>query len=177
MMFLQLTCALAGHAQEQPPPSMPEIVTDRPDITESSIAILKRSVQFENGLTWTNDRGKQTLGFSETLVRLGVSHRTEFAIVAPNRLHDLRGSGFASGFGDAAIGVKHQIGPPPGNIGLAVIAARSLPTEDGERNRTWEPTFWNGRSPNPGTHSSNTPAISLSAAGRSNWPTSGRRTG
>jgi hypothetical protein len=44
-------------------------------------------------MTWTNDRGKQTLGFSETLVRLGVSRRTELRFVAPNRLHGLRGAG------------------------------------------------------------------------------------
>jgi hypothetical protein len=46
---------VAFNRQSQPPTSDPEIVTDRPDITESAIVVPKGSLQFESGLTWTSD--------------------------------------------------------------------------------------------------------------------------
>src|SRR5580704_3974381 len=44
--------------QGQPPATDPEIVTDRPDVTESSIVVPKGSLQLENGLTWTKDHNE-----------------------------------------------------------------------------------------------------------------------
>ena len=54
LLLSAVTVAACG--QSQPPAAEPEIVTDRPDITESSIVIPKGSLQLENGLTWTNDQ-------------------------------------------------------------------------------------------------------------------------
>jgi len=92
------------NGQSQPPTSDPEIVTDRPDITESAIVVPKERLQFENGLTWTSDRGQTAVDLPETLVRFGVSDRTELRIVVPNYLDDLSGRASASGFGDVVIG-------------------------------------------------------------------------
>jgi hypothetical protein len=103
------------------------IVTDRPDVTESSIVVPKGSLQLENGMTWTSDHGFQTFDLSESLLRLGASTRTEIRIVVPNYLGEISGSN-ASGFGDIALGVKHQLGPLPGGFDLSIIAAVSLPT-------------------------------------------------
>jgi hypothetical protein len=105
-----------------------DIVTDRPDVTESSIVIPKGSLQFENGLTWTNDHSQSVLDFSETLVRLGLSDRTELRIVVPNYLEGLNARAPATGFGDVAIGMKQQLGPLPGDVDLSVIVALSFPT-------------------------------------------------
>ena len=60
----------------------PEIVTDRPDITESGIVVPKGSLQAENGLTLTSDHGQRTVDLSETLLRLGVGSRTELRLEA-----------------------------------------------------------------------------------------------
>jgi len=106
----------------------PEIVTDRPDITESGIVVPKGSLQAENGLTLTNDHGQHTLDFSETLLRLGVGSRTELRIVIPNYVNGFEGRAPASGFGDVALGVKQQLGPLWDGFDLSVIAALSLPT-------------------------------------------------
>ena len=126
---LCLVALTAGaYGQSQPPEASPEIVTDRPDITESSIVVPKASLQFENGLTWTSDHGQTTLDLSETLVRFGVSDRTELRIVVPNYLAGLSGPTAVSGFGDVAVGMKQQLGPLPGDFDLSVIAAVSLPT-------------------------------------------------
>ena len=123
VVALQAASACAQNSQASAPVSS-EIVTDRPDVTESSIVVPVASLQFENGFTWTSEHGTQSGDVPETLVRLGLLKRTEFRFVAPNYLL----GGLASGFGDLAIGMKQQLGPLPGGFDLSVIAAVSLPT-------------------------------------------------
>ena len=72
-----------------------EIVTDRPDVTEASTVVPVDSLQIENGLTQTTDHGAGTLDFSESLIRYGLSNRTEFRIEVPNVF--LRDAGLPSG--------------------------------------------------------------------------------
>jgi len=126
--LLLAAVTVAAYGQGQPPTTEPEIITDRPDITESSIVIPKGSLQLENGLTWTNDHGQQTLDLSETLLRFGVFDRTELRIVVPNYVAGLTGPTSASSFGDVAVGVKQQLGPLRGGFDLSVIVALSMPT-------------------------------------------------
>jgi hypothetical protein len=104
-----------------------EIVTDRPDITESAIVVPAASLQFENGVTWTAVHGSQTIDLSESLVRLGIFRKTEVRLGAPNFSRALFGIG-ESGFGDLSLGLKQQLGPLPGGVDLSVIAAVSLPS-------------------------------------------------
>jgi|SRR5579872_269885 len=127
-LALPLILGRANADAQTAPPTDSQIVTDRPDITESSIVIPKGSLQLENGLTWTTDHGTQYLDASETLIRIGLLARTEFRIVAPNLLSVVSGSPAPSGFGDIALGLKQQLGPLPGNVDLSVIAAVSLPS-------------------------------------------------
>ena len=112
-----------AYGQDQPPPVDPEIVTDWPDITESAIVVPKDSLQFENGATWTSDRGQTPIVLSETLVRFGISDRTEFRFVAPNYFDSLTRPNSTSGFDDIAVGMKRQLSPLPGDVDLAVIVA------------------------------------------------------
>jgi hypothetical protein len=77
--------------------------------------------------TWTSDQASQTFDVSESLIRLGVSTRTELRLVVPNYLGGITGAD-PTGFADMALGMKEQIGPLPGAIDLSVIVAVSLPT-------------------------------------------------
>jgi hypothetical protein len=120
--------SIVATGQIQIPRQDPEIVTDRPDITESSIVIPKASIQMENGVTWTSDHGQRTFDISETLLRLGVASRTELRFGAPNYTFGFTGRTPPSGLADLSVGVKHQIGPLPGGFDVAVIAAISFPT-------------------------------------------------
>jgi len=102
-----------------------EIVTDRPDITESAIVVPKASLQAENGLTWTNDRLDDLVTLCQTLLRLGLSDRTELRLTLPSySLGFSRGLG-SSGATDMSIGFKQQLGPLPGGVDLSVIVATS----------------------------------------------------
>lgn len=127
-MAMLLFAVLFGRsAQCQQMPDEPGIVTDRPDVTESSIVVPEGSVQFENGITWTKQRHDNAIDFSETLVRVGLLNRTELRLVLPNYSADQTASS-PSGFGDIAIGGKQQLGPLFGHFDLSVIVAVSLPT-------------------------------------------------
>jgi Putative MetA-pathway of phenol degradation len=107
---------------------VPEIVTDRPDITESSVVIPLGSIQAENGFTWTRDHRTSALDVPESLIRLGLWERTELRFTAPNYL-DRTGAPYRlSGLGDTSIGIKEQLGPLPGAFEVAVIVALSVPT-------------------------------------------------
>src|SRR5579864_9417726 len=127
-VLLLAALSATSRAQSLPSTADPEIVTDRPDVTESAVVVPKGSLQLENGLTWTSDLGAKTIDLSETLMRFGVSTRTEIRIVVPNYLGGLSSPDIASGFGDLALGLKQQLGPLPGGFDLSVIAALSLPT-------------------------------------------------
>jgi hypothetical protein len=105
-----------------------EIVTDRPNITESAIVVPKASLQAENGLTWTNDHLDNLVALCQSLLRFGLSDRTELRLTLPSySLGFSRGLG-SSGVTDISIGFKQQLGPLPGGFDLAVIVASSVPT-------------------------------------------------
>jgi hypothetical protein len=107
---------------------VPEIVTDRPDVTEASTVVPKDSLQIENGFTQTSDHGTGTLDLSESLVRYGLSDRTELRFDVPNLFFRDAGGQPVSGLSDLSFGIKQQLGPLPGNFDVAVIAALSFPT-------------------------------------------------
>lgn len=107
-VLLLLALSRACFAQSPPDATVPEIVTDRPDVTESSIVVPKGSLQFENGATLTTSHGFQTFDLSESLIRLGISTKTEIRLVVPNYLGGFTVSD-ATGFGDVALGMKQQL--------------------------------------------------------------------
>jgi hypothetical protein len=108
--------------------AQPDIVTDRPDITESGVVVPRAALQIENGLTWTLDHGTQAVDLSESLIRFGILDKTELRFGVPNYSDRIVGMGLGSGFGDFSFGVKQQLGPLPGDVDLSVIVAVSFPT-------------------------------------------------
>jgi len=104
-----------------------EIITDRPDITESAVVVPKASLQAENGFTWTNDHLDHVAALCQTLLRLGLSDRTELRVTLPSYSLDFS-RGLSSGVTDISVGFKQQLGPLPGGFDLSLIAATSVPT-------------------------------------------------
>lgn len=105
-----------------------EIVTDRPDITESAVVVPKASVQVENGVTWTDNGPSRLISLCQSLIRIGLGSTTELRLAVPAYSLNLFGRDAVSGFSDLSIGFKRQIGPLPGRIELSVIVAASIPT-------------------------------------------------
>jgi outer membrane putative beta-barrel porin/alpha-amylase len=118
---------LADYARSQQMTQASAIVTDRPDVTESSIVVPTRSLQFENGITWINGHGVGSVDFTDTWVRFGLTTRTELRLVIPNYVENVTGY-TASGFSDLAVKAKRQLRPLWGHFDLSVIVGLSLPT-------------------------------------------------
>jgi hypothetical protein len=102
------------------------IATDRPSVTNSSTVVPEGGFQLENGLLATNSDRRSTLDFPESNIRYGLFEKTELRIALPDYFQNLPPGG-ASGFGDAAFGVKQQLGPVSG-FDVSLIAFLSVPS-------------------------------------------------
>jgi len=108
--------------------TVPEIITDRPDVTDAATVVPRGSLLVENGLTFTRDHGQPLLDGTQSLIRFGVTPRTELRLGVPDYVAALGSTPDTSGFGDSSVGFKQQLGPLLGQVELAVIAGVSLPT-------------------------------------------------
>lgn len=122
----------AAPAQEAAAP----LVTDRPDFTESAVAVEPGRVQLEAGYTYSRDGPARIHDVGEALVRVGALPGAELRI-APGSLGVLRPAGDRDaevGLRDAVLGAKIEL---PGLSGrraglrAAVLASATLPTGTG----------------------------------------------
>jgi hypothetical protein len=58
----------------------------------------------------------------------GVAARAELRFTAPDYFYNLNASGFASRFGDKAVGVKEQLGSTPAGFDISATLFLSFPT-------------------------------------------------
>jgi len=116
--------------QDQSTPSAPPTInTDRPAITDSSVVVPSGALLFENGFTETGNEGQRSFDFPETLVRFGITSKTELRFGAPDYFQNVdNGRGFGSGWGDLSVGVKQQLVARDGGFDIALIASLSFPT-------------------------------------------------
>jgi len=118
-----LALTLAGQSMDKT-----EIVTDRPDVTESAIVVPRGTLQAENGITWTSNGSNNMVATCQSLLRFGLTDNTELRLATPGYQSNVGGASGASGFADLSIGIKQQLVPPGSGFELSVILAASLPT-------------------------------------------------
>jgi hypothetical protein len=108
----------------------PELVTDRPDFTESPVVVPAGSLQLEGGATWLDaSEGSELLSGPELLLRWGIAESVELRLVAPDRLWDRAADGI-EGITDAAVGAKLRLAHGAAGWDAALIATAFLPTGD-----------------------------------------------
>jgi hypothetical protein len=126
--ILAATVSLYGQNQATSA-SPPTIATDRPAITDSSNVVPRSFLVLENGFTETHSQGQRTFDFPETLIRFGVTSKTEFRFTAPDYFQNVNmGAGFASGWGDLSLGVKQQLVTTSAGLDASLIVMLSFPT-------------------------------------------------
>jgi hypothetical protein len=132
---LLLAGCVPVYAQE----SVPELVTDRPDFTESSDVVGRGFVQFETGTTFEFDRSEKSMTAPLGLVRIGVGDRVEIRI---------SGDGFVStraahGISDMEAGVKVRLlHSEKWGFDAAVIPMITVPTGSREMSSgAYDPTL------------------------------------
>lgn len=121
----------------------PPLITDRPDFTESPIAVAPGLFQLEGGYTFSRDAGEDTHTLGEILLRIGILPRLEARIGLNSFVVSTEpgeeGGGLPTsrprsvrGLEDVTLAVKVElIRPAPSSPGvprLGIIAGTSLPT-------------------------------------------------
>lgn len=112
--FLCAFCVLAMPLLAQPAgverggSEMGELVTDRPDFTESSEVVGRDVAQWEMGSVLEFDRaaGTRTLSLGTPLLRWGVSKRIEMRIAGDGHITEFSHGQKQRGFGDTEFGLK-----------------------------------------------------------------------
>lgn len=136
-----LCAALAGAAplraqqQSAQPPQQasaasPAVInTDRPAITDSSAVVPAGDLLFENGFAETANQGQRGFDFPETLIRFGLTSKTELRFTPPDYFQNFNtGGGFGSGWGDLSLGVKQQLVATSSGFDASLIVSLSFPT-------------------------------------------------
>jgi hypothetical protein len=109
--------------------NQPIITTDRPAVTDSSTVVPKYDLLFENGFTETGNQGQRSFDFPETLVRFGLTSKTELRLTAPDYFENFNeGNGFDTGLGDLSLGVKQQLTTTWKGFDASLVVALSFPT-------------------------------------------------
>lgn len=130
-----LVVALAGSAWAQPA----ELVTDRPDRTESAVTVPKGALQVEFGALWLFERSPRAdldvVEVPGSLVRYGLWERAELRLGwggwTETWLDTASERSRSTGITDPEIGVKWAIVDPGARrLNLAVIGHVSLPVGD-----------------------------------------------
>ena len=122
-----LTLSVAGARADSCPQPSEEIVTDRPDVTNSSIVVPMGSFQSENGINFSSQNGGRTIDGTNSRWRLGIAPCLEVLVDLPTYFSNVKLPG-NSGFSDVAPAVKWQISPVPGKVELSMTVGISLPT-------------------------------------------------
>ena len=131
MLLSSLCGAPALYAQQQsgPPAAQSAISTDRPSITDSSMVVPLGDLLFENGFDETASQGERSFDFTETLIRYGLTSKTELRITPPDYFENYNSTGrFGSGFGDFSLGAKQQLRVTTEGFNVALILSLSFPT-------------------------------------------------
>jgi hypothetical protein len=128
--------------------SVPELVTDRPDFTESSQVVGHRVVQIESGLTLEkSDEMTRQVTAPQILVRVGVGPRFELRFAGDGfisqSLKTPAGWARTSGGSDLEVGGKVKfLDADRAGLDMAMIPFLSLPTaSDGFSSNGYDPGF------------------------------------
>jgi outer membrane putative beta-barrel porin/alpha-amylase len=121
-----LTSSTRAGAADLCPTSADEIATDRPDVTNSSLVVPYGSLQAENGIDWTVKHASNVFDGTNTRVRLGIAHCTEFLVDAPTYFLSLNGSQ-PPGFSNTVVSLKRQL-PVPFGFDLSATAGIGFPS-------------------------------------------------
>lgn len=122
--------ALGTVASGQEPP---ELVTDRPDQTESAVVVPYGSWQIELGALRVDDGDLEVTEAPGTLVRYGLHPRFELRFAWPGWIEAEARSARLDGAADPEIGAKLALAPERGaRPELALLAHLTLPAGDDE---------------------------------------------
>ncbi len=142
-------CVLSSVSLFAQEPQLPELVTDRPDFTESSDVVGAGIMQLEFGTSFEGDGQADARDRVVTtplaLLRVGIARRLELRFSSDGYIFDRLGSGLGQattrGQADLEVGAKVVLKNGASGFGMAIIPMMSLPTgADAVSSGTIDPT-------------------------------------
>lgn len=121
------------------------LVTDRPDFTESALAVDQGRWQFEMGATHDDGANVDATSVGEFLIRWGIVRDLELRVLAPSYLWLDGRQGDSSGFLDMALGAKLELNDGSGagfwgGTAAGVLVSTTIPTGSSEvSSPDWQP--------------------------------------
>ena len=114
-------------------PSREPLLSDRPDFTESTATVKRGEVQLEGGDTFERTSSVKTNTIGELLLRIGVTSGAELRIEPGSYTTITSPNGDASGWADAALGMKLRLYERPDETpsivpAVSLIVLTSVPT-------------------------------------------------
>ncbi len=109
-----------------------ELITDRPDFTESANAVPWRTVQVETGIEYGTFNSTSTLSYPIVLTRFGLGKQLEVRF-GFSGWHQVSVNNQSETFlNDVLIESKYQLTAETANIPMAILLVSTLPTGDEE---------------------------------------------
>lgn len=142
-----LFCLLFASSAGAQPATDPELITDRPDQTESSTTVSPGFVQIESGFLRTeSDEGSGDASSESvpgTLARIGLTDELELRIGWAGREESEAGGSSADGSGDGELGLKwHLWGESGKRPDAGLLVGTSVPIgSDGISSERFDPSF------------------------------------
>lgn len=117
------------------------LVTDRPDFTESAVAVPRGDVQLESGYTYTRAEDGDEHALGEALLRIGLVERLEARIGLGSHTWIRAAGKDPAGFDDPSLGFKAVLArEETAGVAAAVLAGTSVPVGDGDVGEDeWQP--------------------------------------
>ena len=117
-----------------------EFCTDRPGLTTGLCLTAPGTFQLETSLVeWAETDGQSEMAIAASVLRYGVSHRTDLHLGFTPYLRIEEDGETHHGAGDVSIAVKHVLTSPDATAGIAVMPFVKLPTASRQiGNGEWE---------------------------------------
>ncbi len=107
-----------------------ELVTDRPDFTESALVIPATMVQFESGVEYVDSRGQNALTFPQLLTRIGVGYDLEVRLGLTGWTRISSGGQSDVYRNDLLLESKYQLTETQASVPMGLLLVATLPTGD-----------------------------------------------
>lgn len=133
-LVLASACGFAQDKAKEDP-----IDTERPDFTNSPIALGYRMVQLEFGASYARAGSARSFDGPEALLRYGFHPTWEFQLGLPNFTHVHDEGGNSSGYGDTTLALKHQWTSSGAPVDFGTTFYATAPTaKDGFGSGAWD---------------------------------------
>jgi hypothetical protein len=107
-----------------------DLVTDRPDFTESALVVPSKMIQLESGVEFEDLNSVSTFSYPSVLARIGIGHNFEVRLGFSGWLNEKIDGNSNTYLNDMILEAKYQMTSSDAKIPMAFVIVSTLPTGD-----------------------------------------------